>query len=88
MVGVADKKHGTPGRTAAIQRNGRILARRLTMSSGISGANSQMAELMQILMQGLKDAGGASMAAVTVNVENSVAADKMTIAQSIIDAYA
>ncbi|MDR1612462.1 MAG: hypothetical protein LBT97_06710 [Planctomycetota bacterium] len=58
------------------------------MSSGIGGANSQMAELMRILTQGLKEAGDASMAAVAANVEDGIAAEKMAIAQSIIDAYA
>lgn len=58
------------------------------MSSGISGVNSQTAELMQILMQGMKEAGDLSVASVEVNVVNKVAVDKIAIAQSIIDAYA
>lgn len=58
------------------------------MSSGISGANTHMAELMQILLQGVKESSDRSMAMVRVGVENQVSADKMAIAQSIIDAYA
>lgn len=58
------------------------------MSSGISGINSNMAGLMQILMQGVKQSSDLAMASVAVGVENQVAADKMAIAQSIIDAYA
>lgn len=58
------------------------------MSSGISGANSHMAGLMQILMQGAQESSDKAMAMVAVNVQNQVAADKMAIAQSIIDTYA
>ncbi len=58
------------------------------MSSGISGANSNMANLMQILMQGVKESNDLTMANVAAGVENKMAADKMAIAQSIIDAYA
>lgn len=58
------------------------------MSTGISGANSHMADLMRILMQGVKDTSDLTMASVSVGVENKIAADKMAIAQGIIDAYA
>ncbi len=58
------------------------------MSSGISGVNSQMAELMQILLKGVNESTDLAMASVAVGVENKACADKMAIAQSIIDAYA
>ena len=58
------------------------------MSEGISGINSNMAQLMQVLLKGVEESTDLAMASVAVSVENKVAADKMAIAQSIIDTYA
>lgn len=58
------------------------------MSSGVSGANAIMADLMGILMQGMRNQADMSQKAIAVGVENSIIADKMAIAQNIIDVYA
>ncbi len=58
------------------------------MSTGISGINSHMGDMMRILMQGVQETTDLAQASVAVGVENKIAADKMAIAQSIIDAYA
>ena len=58
------------------------------MSAGISGVNNNLAALMQILLQGAEKSTDMAMAAVAVSVENMAAAQKMAIAQSIIDTYA
>lgn len=58
------------------------------MSAGLSGVNSDMAALMQILMQGMTKQADMAQAMVAANVENQIIADKMAIAQQIIDVYA
>ena len=58
------------------------------MSEGISGVNSNMAQLMQVLLKGVEESTDLAMASVAISVESKVAADKMAIAQSIIDTYA
>lgn len=59
-----------------------------TMSSGVSGANDMMASLIGILMQGMQQQTNMSQKAIAVGVENSIVADKMALAQNIIDVYA
>ena len=58
------------------------------MSEGISGINSNMAQLMQVLLKGVEESTDLAMASIAVGVECKVAADKMAIAQNIIDTYA
>ncbi len=56
--------------------------------TGVSGANQMMADLMRVLMQGMQEQMDMSQQMIAVGVENSIIADKMEIAQSIIDVYA
>ena len=59
------------------------------MSPGLSGIHSNMANMMQILLQGIaKQSSELAMASVAASVEMQVAAEKMAIAESIIDTYA
>lgn len=57
-------------------------------AGGVGGANDMMVQLMQILMQGMQEQMAMSQKMIAVGVENGLAADKMSIAQSIIDVYA
>ncbi len=56
--------------------------------SGVSGANSMMADMMQILLQGFNEQMDMSKQMIAVGVENEIISDKMATAQQIIDTYA
>ncbi len=58
------------------------------MSSGVSGANDMMAQMMQILLQGMQEQMNMSKQMIAAGVEMSASADQMAIAQNIIDVYA
>ena len=58
------------------------------MSAGVTGANQMMADLMRILMQGMQEQVDLSKKMLQMSVEMSASADKMAIAQNIIDVYA
>lgn len=55
---------------------------------GVSGANDMMMQMMQILMQGMQEQMDMTQKMLAVGVENGIIADKMAIAQNIIDVYA
>jgi hypothetical protein len=55
---------------------------------GVSGANDMMMQLMQILMQGMQEQMDMSQKVLAMGVENGIIADKMAVAQNIIDVYA
>lgn len=55
---------------------------------GVSGANTMMADMMRVLMQGMQQQTQLAKEAVAVDVQNDIIADKMDLAQQIIDAYA
>ena len=56
--------------------------------SGIRGSNDMMMSMMQTLMQGMQKSADLSKSMIAVGVENTIIADKMSIAQQIIDVYA
>lgn len=56
--------------------------------SGIRGSNDMMMQMMQTLMQGMQKSTDLSKAMISIGVENTIIADKMSIAQQIIDVYA
>ncbi len=56
--------------------------------AGIRASNDMMVQMMQVLMQGMQKSTDLSMAMVSMGVENTIIADKMSIAQQIIDVYA
>ena len=56
--------------------------------SGIGGSNDMMMQMMQVLMKGMQESADLSKAMIAVSVENTIIADKMSIAQQIIDVYA
>ena len=55
---------------------------------GVSGANDMMADMVRILMQGMQEQMDLSKKMLAMGVEMSVASEKMSIAQGIIDVYA
>ena len=57
-------------------------------ASGIRGSNDMMMNMMQTLMQGMQKSADLSKSMIAVGVENTIIADKMSIAQQIIDVYA
>lgn len=58
------------------------------MSAGVSGANSMMADMMRLLMQGMQEQMEMSRQMIATGVEMSLASEKMATAQNIIDVYA
>ncbi|MCC8181236.1 MAG: hypothetical protein LIP23_10055 [Planctomycetes bacterium] len=58
------------------------------MVSGVNGANSMMADLMRVLMQGMQEQMDLSKQMLAVGLDTSFQADKMALAQNIIDVYA
>ncbi len=56
--------------------------------TGIRGSNESMAQLMQILMQGMQKSTDLSKNMIAINIENGLIGEKMAIAQEIIDVYA
>ena len=59
------------------------------MSPGLSGIHSNLASMMQILLEGaIKQSSEMAKASVAAGVEMQVAAEKMAVAESIIDTYA
>ncbi len=58
-------------------------------ASGIRGSNDMMMNMMQtLMMQGMQKSADLSKSMIAVGVENTIIADKMSIAQQIIDVYA
>ena len=57
-------------------------------ASGIRGSNDMMMNMMQTLMQGMQKSADLSKSMIAISVENTIIADKMAIAQEIIDVYA
>ncbi len=57
-------------------------------ASGIRGSNDTMVQMMQTLMQGMRKSADLSKSMIAIGVENTIVADKMSIAQEIIDVYA
>lgn len=55
---------------------------------GVSGANDHMMMLMQTLMKGVQEQSELCLDMVAISVENTIIADKMSIAQQIVDVYA
>lgn len=55
---------------------------------GVGGANDLAMQMMQVLLQGMQEQMALSQKAIAMNVENGIAAEKMAIAQNIIDVYA
>lgn len=55
---------------------------------GINASNQMMMQMMQILMQGMQKQTDLATQMIAVSVENTMIADKMSIAQQIIDVYA
>lgn len=58
------------------------------MSVGGVGGAGDMAALMQVLMQGMQQQTDLCKNMIAVSVENTIIADKMSLAQQIIDVYA
>lgn len=56
--------------------------------TGLRGSNDMMAQMMQTLMQGMQKSADLSKNMIAIGVENTIIADKMSIAQQIIDVYA
>ncbi len=56
--------------------------------SGVGGANDMMAQMMQMLLQGMQEQMEMSQKMLAVGIENGLIADKMATAQGIIDVYA
>ncbi|MCL2000080.1 MAG: hypothetical protein FWG74_01480 [Planctomycetes bacterium] len=56
--------------------------------SGVGGANDIMLQLMHVLLRGMQEQMAMSQKMIAVGVEDRLAADKMALAQSIIDVYA
>lgn len=56
--------------------------------SGIGGSNDMMMQMMQVLMKGMQESADLSKNMIAIGVENTIIADKMSIAQQIIDVYA
>lgn len=56
--------------------------------AGIRGSNDAMVQMMQTLMQGMQKSTDLSKAMISVGVQNTIIADKMSIGQQIIDVYA
>lgn len=63
----------------------------MSMDSSISmlnASNSMMSGLMQTLMKGMQQSTELATDIVAVNLENSIAGEKVELAQQIIDVYA
>ena len=56
--------------------------------AGLRSSYDTMTSLMQTLMQGMQKSADLSKNMIAVGVENTIVADKMSIAQQIIDVYA
>lgn len=56
--------------------------------SGVSGANDMMLQMMQLLMQGMNEQLELNKDMIALGVESGFAAEKMALAQGIIDVYA
>ncbi len=56
--------------------------------AGLRSSYDTMTSLMQTLMQGMQKSTDLSKSMIAVGVENTIVADKMSIAQQIIDVYA
>ncbi len=56
--------------------------------AGLRSSYDTMTSLMQTLMQGMQKSADLSKSMIAVGVENTIVADKMSIAQQIIDVYA
>ncbi len=56
--------------------------------TGLRASNDGMVQLMQTLMQGMQKSTDLSKSMIAIGVENTIIADKMSIAQQIIDVYA
>ncbi len=56
--------------------------------SGLRASYDGMAQMMQILMQGMQETTDLTKGMIAMNVENSIIGEKMAIAQQIIDVYA
>ncbi len=55
---------------------------------GGNGGGQMMAVMMQMLMKGMEQQADMAEKLIAVSLENSISADKMNIAQNIIDVYA
>lgn len=58
------------------------------MSAGVSAANSMMADMMQLLLQGMREQMELSKQMIATGVEINLSVEKMATAQNIIDVYA
>ncbi len=56
--------------------------------SALNASQDHMMMMMQVLMKGMKQTADMSQQLLSVNLQNSIAGEKMAIAQNIIDVYA